>query len=137
MGDAEDWRLAAGEELRGASFVRLAWTPPPPEWVAVERDADGRVAWLRLRREPGPPGWGPGERPLWDHDHCEACSAKFAQFEGPQIEHEGYTTCSDYKHGAGYAWVCKVCFEDLKDEMHWTLISDDERPSDPTSSTAC
>lgn len=50
----------------------------------------------------------------WDHDHCEACTIKFAEFEGTQIEHEGYTTCADYKHGAGYAWVCKACFEDLQ-----------------------
>lgn len=73
----------------------------------------------------------------WDHDHCEACSIKFAEFEGAQIEHEGYTTCADYKHGAGYAWVCKTCFEDLKDDMQWILVAAENPRADPTSSTAC
>jgi hypothetical protein len=36
----------------------------------------------------------------WDHDHCAACMAKFAETEAPEILHEGYTTCDDYKHGA-------------------------------------
>jgi hypothetical protein len=25
----------------------------------------------------------------WDHDHCAACWAEFAEFEGPDIQHEG------------------------------------------------
>jgi hypothetical protein len=55
----------------------------------------------------------------WDHDHCAACWAKFAEFDGPDILHEGYATCDDYKHGAEYDWVCVQCFDDLKDEMDW------------------
>jgi hypothetical protein len=70
---------------------------------------------LKLRRSRYAP---PSER--WDHDHCAACWAKFAEFEGPGILHEGYTTCEDYKHGAGYDWVCDRCFSELKEEMGWS-----------------
>jgi hypothetical protein len=27
--------------------------------------------------------------PSWDHDHCIGCWAKFAEFDGPDIQHEG------------------------------------------------
>jgi hypothetical protein len=52
----------------------------------------------------------------WDHDHCAGCWAKFAEFEGADIHHEGYATCSDYPKGARYEWVCATCFIDLQ----WT-----------------
>ena len=67
----------------------------------------------------------------WDHDHCSACWAKFAEFDGPDILHEGYATCDDYKHGAGYEWICCECFEDLKGDLGWTASPE------PSSSTAC
>jgi hypothetical protein len=35
---------------------------------------------------------------VWDHDHCEGCTAKFADFDGPEILHSGYFTI--YKIGA-------------------------------------
>ena len=57
----------------------------------------------------------------WDHDHCAACWAKFAEFDGPDIQHEGFRTCDDYKLGAGYDWVCQKCFIDLKAAMEWTV----------------
>jgi hypothetical protein len=53
----------------------------------------------------------------WDHDHCTACSAKFAEFDGPDIQHEGYATGDDYPRGAGYEWVCRTSFEDLKADL--------------------
>ena len=59
-------------------------------------------------------------RPNWDHDHCSACYAKFAEFDGPEIQHEGYASCDDYRLGAGYEWVCRKCFDDLKDDLGWT-----------------
>jgi hypothetical protein len=55
-----------------------------------------------------------------DHDHCAACMAKFAEFEGPDIQHEGYTTRADYPRGAGYEWICMACFSDLKHATGWT-----------------
>jgi hypothetical protein len=57
----------------------------------------------------------------WDHDHCSCCWVKFAEWEGPEIQHSGYTTTDEYEHGAGYHWVCEECFRDLKDEMNWRL----------------
>jgi hypothetical protein len=57
----------------------------------------------------------------WDHDHCAACWVEFAEFNGPDIQHEGYATCEDYKHGARYEWVCRECFEDLREFMGWKL----------------
>ena len=57
----------------------------------------------------------------WDHDHCAGCWAKFAEFEGPDILHQGYATTSDYPKGARYAWVCKQCVTDLRKDMGWIL----------------
>jgi hypothetical protein len=57
----------------------------------------------------------------WDHDHCVACWAKFAEFDGADILREGYATCDDYPKGACYEWVCATCFADLRDEMKWTV----------------
>ena len=61
----------------------------------------------------------------WDHDHCSACTAKFAELESaaePEIQHEGYTTTEAYKHGREYAWVCCKCFEDLRDDLGWAAV---------------
>jgi hypothetical protein len=55
----------------------------------------------------------------WDHDHCAACWAKFAEFDGPEIIHEGYATGADYPKGAGYEWVCPTCFADLASALRW------------------
>ena len=63
-----------------------------------------------------------------DHDHCAACWDKFAEFDGPDIQQEGYATCDDYKLGACYEWVCKTCFHDLKGEMQWTAADPDRKP---------
>ena len=60
----------------------------------------------------------------WDHDHCAACWAKFAELEGPDIQQEGYTTGDGYPHGACYEWICPACFSDLKDDMHWMVAGD-------------
>jgi hypothetical protein len=60
----------------------------------------------------------------WDHDHCAACFAKFAEYEGRDIQHEGYATCEDYVKGARYEWVCRRCFEELREEMHWSDASE-------------
>jgi hypothetical protein len=119
--DGKDWRLAAGEELRGASFVRVAWTPPPAEWVAVQRDEQGRVTWLALRREPGPRGWGAGERPVWDHDHCELCQQRLT--DDPAYEdgkREGWRTGPGW---GSYTWVCERCFEGLRERLGWRVAA--------------
>ena len=51
-----------------------------------------------------------------------ACWATFAEFDGPDIQHEGFATRDDYAHGADYDWTCLSCFADLKDEMKWIEI---------------
>jgi hypothetical protein len=56
----------------------------------------------------------------WDHDHCVGCWAKFAVFDGPGIQHDGYATGDDDPRGAGYDWICKTCFADLKNDLQWT-----------------
>jgi hypothetical protein len=68
----------------------------------------------------------------WDHDHCAACWVTFSEAHGPDIQHEGYATCEDYKHGARYDWLCSDCFDDLKEFMGWKLVS----RSEPTAPRA-
>ena len=53
----------------------------------------------------------------WDHDHCEFCTAKFAE-EGliPDALHEGYATTDNYR------WICEQCFEDFKDQFEWRVL---------------
>jgi len=57
----------------------------------------------------------------WDHDHCSCCWAKFAEWDGPEILHEGYTTTEQHPPGVGYHWVCEQCFDDLRSEMQWQV----------------
>jgi hypothetical protein len=56
----------------------------------------------------------------WDHDHCAACMATFAEIDGPDIVHEGYATCEDYVHGPEYDWICPTCFTELREIMNWS-----------------
>lgn len=58
----------------------------------------------------------------WDHDHCTACWAKFAEFDGPDIQHEGYATQNDYPKGSSYEWICQTRFADLKEDLHWLMV---------------
>ena len=60
----------------------------------------------------------------WDHDHCAACWAKFAEVDGPDIQHQGYATCEEHPKGARYWWICSTCFADLKEDMGWTVAND-------------
>ena len=50
----------------------------------------------------------------WDHDHCEACTEKFSETI-PGALREGYATPDNYR------WICPSCFNDLKEQMGWTL----------------
>ena len=58
----------------------------------------------------------------WDHDHCMACWAKFADFEGSGIFHEGYATIAESKWGADYHWICPKCFSDLRESLEWVEV---------------
>ena len=59
----------------------------------------------------------------WDHDHCAACWATFADFDGPEILHEGYATTAEYKLGEDYDWICPKCFAELRGAMNWTEVN--------------
>jgi|SRR5579872_1576131 len=68
----------------------------------------------------------------WDHDHCEGCMAKFAQFDAPEILHSGYLTMVEYddeptliqpaqekgsnvlKKPDTKKWVCQQCFDEFR-----------------------
>ena len=64
----------------------------------------------------------------WDHDHCAACWAKFAQGDEPGILREGYATGEDDPRGAGYDWVCETCFAELQPELGWTSPDTPDEP---------
>ena len=74
----------------------------------------------------------------WDHDHCEGCWAKFAEFDAPDILHSGYFTVVEddepaeepvlieqalemernvMKKPDTRKWICQKCFE----EFRWAL----------------
>jgi len=64
----------------------------------------------------------------WDHDHCAACWAKFAESDEPDVQHEGYTTGPDYRKGAGYEWVRSTCVADLANGLGWKSTSKGRNP---------
>ena len=83
----------------------------------------------------------------WDHDHCNGCWAKFADFHGPDILHEGYVYTKPYEEGPEpefitqcrqqgmhcvpqpavdgleLQWVCPRCFEDFRELLGFRLES--------------
>ena len=95
------------------------------DWRAKHLETQPYLRGVRFQRKQYRP-----PRPDWDHDHCVACWAKFAEIpEGDEpVQHDGYTTCADYQHGAEYDWVCPQCFADFKELMHWKEASDPHAP---------
>ena len=83
----------------------------------------------------------------WDHDHCSGCWAKFADFDGTDILHEGYVAASPHEgkpepdfisrckdqgmtcvpqptvNGVLLHWVCPECFETFRQELGFQLES--------------
>jgi hypothetical protein len=53
--------------------------------------------------------------PVWDHDHCTFCWAKFMEADDLEILREGYTTDDEYY------WVCPTCFEDFRELFGWSV----------------
>jgi len=66
----------------------------------------------------------------WDHDHCLGCWATFNLNEGGDSLQEGYAITADYQWGADYVWVCPACFEDLNENLNWSVALN-ESPSGP------
>jgi hypothetical protein len=85
---------------------------------------------MSQRREPGDYLFGmafrrksysaPGK--TWDHDHCAFCWAKFADFEGDEILHEGYASVENAKWRADYHWICPSCFDEFEEKMQLTVV---------------
>ena len=79
----------------------------------------------------------------WDHDHCEAYWAKFAEFDSPEVLHRGYYTIFQIsgetaevppfiqqaresgrtvmKKPDNKYWVCQGCFEEFRKALNWKL----------------
>ena len=53
----------------------------------------------------------------WDHDHCEFCTAEFAEV-GANVLHEGWQSEDEYR------WICKGCCEDFRGSLGFSLISE-------------
>lgn len=51
----------------------------------------------------------------WDHDHCEFCGQKLAEYKADDVLNEGYATEDNYR------WLCPECFDDFKEEFGWEL----------------
>ncbi len=54
-------------------------------------------------------------RQNWDHDHCEFCSAKFAESGDASALHEGWSTPDEYR------WICDRCFNDFRTRFGWIV----------------
>lgn len=61
--------------------------------------------------------------PLWEHDHCEFCFAKFS--EAPGDLDRGVRTED------GSRWICLACFHDFRAEFRWTVAPDDSSVDAP------
>ena len=104
------------------------------EWTEYKFTQLGRLRSLtfRLRRYEAP-------TPDWDHDHCYGCLAKFSEFDGDDIQHEGYFTtvpAQESSHadvagltcvgeptpgGLAFRWVCRECFEEFREALGFAV----------------
>ena len=67
-------------------------------WV----DYNGGKMLGRMLDIPEIPAGATIEKDAWDHEHCELCGEKIAEYEGCQ--HEGYTNGKD--------WLCEKCYKE-------------------------
>lgn len=56
---------------------------------------------------------GVDPRKFNDHEHCAFCWTTISEYSGDL--HEGYCTLDEY------TWICPECYEDFKEDFHWTL----------------
>ena len=56
--------------------------------------------------------WKPAN-PRNDHDHCEFCWEKFANYPG--CLREGYSTTDRER------WICEACFKDFAAQFEWEV----------------
>ncbi len=89
----------------------------------MSAESDKRVAnasFLRGQEFTRKPYRAPG--PAWDHDHCAACWAKFAETDEPGVQHEGFTTTGAYLMGPEHEWICVECFNELRQLLQWREV---------------
>jgi hypothetical protein len=84
----------------------------------------------------------------WDHDHCNGCWAKFAEFDSTDTLHEGYVSAKPYEpapepefitlakeqgkrpisqpvlDGFTLQWLCPRCFDDFRGALGFRLERD-------------
>jgi hypothetical protein len=52
----------------------------------------------------------------WDHDHCEFCNAKLADWVASDVLREGWQTEDEYR------WICDACFEDFREQFGFEVL---------------
>jgi hypothetical protein len=56
-----------------------------------------------------------------DHAHCVICNAGFSViYDGDH--RTGYTKADQPKYDDDYHWICKRCFDDMKDLFNWVVV---------------
>lgn len=76
------------------------------DWRLLPRHE--QLSGVTLIRQP----WKPAN-PQNDHDHCEFCWEKFADYDG--CLHAGYSTEDRV------IWICDECFCDFKERFKWKV----------------
>lgn len=62
--------------------------------------------------------------PEWDHDHCKGCWAVFSIGGHKESLDKGFAIAGETSsHGADYYWICSDCFNDLKESLGWSEVS--------------
>jgi hypothetical protein len=84
-----------------------------PDW---ENSGNDRYIGARLKWKDYDPGADPSE-----HNHCWVCWKTFSLLDG-DAERTGFAVVDDPKFGDDYNWVCKSCFDDLKDLFNWVVV---------------
>ena len=97
--NSNDWRNRGQEDyLKGVTLIRKKYKSSLPYDL--------------------PPGDDP--RYYSDHEHCDFCFQKF--MEGcngdDSCSSEGYCTID------GKLWICDNCYNDLKHEFNWTIVTE-------------
>jgi hypothetical protein len=57
----------------------------------------------------------------WDHDHCAICFATFSLID-EKAEKAGYAVVDRPNFDDDYEWVCKRCFDTMKDLFNWVVV---------------
>jgi hypothetical protein len=104
------------------------------EWIEYKLTQLERLkgSTFRLRRYEAP-------TEDWDHDHCVGCWVTFAEFDGSDVQYEGYFTTVPAQQspepqitglaciqeptlgGLAFRWVCLQCFEQFREVLGFTV----------------